>query len=49
MEYLYLYDENNNIITFIKNNYNTLTRRELVETVWAMTQKYRRYSGYEAY
>lgn len=40
MDYLYLYDENNDIITFIKNNYTTLTRRELVETVWAMTRKY---------
>lgn len=39
-EYLYLYDENNDIITFIKNNHDKTTRRQLVETVWDMTRKY---------
>lgn len=39
-EYLYLYDENNDIITFIKNNHDKTTRRQLVEALWDMTRKY---------
>lgn len=39
-EYLYLYDENNDIITFIKNNHDKTTKRQLVEAVWDMTRKY---------